>query len=173
LNQAIGLGLDTLYVHLELGNVHLARSDWKAALAEYAKCVDIDDKNPVAAFNYGLVLRKMGDIEGAVGFYTRALELDPKFREPMLELAVLHLQNHKPDEALRALERADHDGVVLSLIGAAYLQKNDLDHAQSFLERALRKDRSLSDARLNLAEVYTRKGDHVRAARYVQSVGAK
>jgi tetratricopeptide (TPR) repeat protein len=88
LARALEVGLDTFDVHLELGNVHLAKQDWKAAQAEYAKCLRLNEENPIAAFNYGLALRKMGDSEGAVKFYNRALEIDSKFREPMMELAV-------------------------------------------------------------------------------------
>jgi Tfp pilus assembly protein PilF len=92
----------------------------------------------------------------------------------MLELAVLHLQAQRPDQALLALERAvEADALVLSLRGAAYLQKNDLEKAQTHLESALKKDRSLTDARLNLAQVHTLKGDHARAARYMQSVAVR
>jgi Tfp pilus assembly protein PilF len=116
----------------------------------------------------------MGDMEGAVNLYNQALRLDPRFREPMLELAVLHLQSGRPDEALRVLAGVTNsDAVVLSLIGAAHLQKDNLNDAQYYLESALRKDRTLMDARLNLAQVYTRRGDHARAARYVQSVSVK
>src|SRR5207237_10522697 len=129
--------------------------------------------NPVATFNHGLVLRKMGDHEGAAKFYERALKLDPTFREPALELAVLHLQANKPDEALQLLEKlADVDAIVLSLIGAAHLQTNNLDEAQKHLEAAVKRNRTLIDARKNLAQVYTRKGDHARAARYLQAVTA-
>jgi tetratricopeptide (TPR) repeat protein len=173
LRRAIALGFDTFHVHLELGNIHLAQNEWMQAQVEYGKCLELNSESPVAAFNYGLVLRKSGDTQAAIDFYTRALRLDAKFREPMLELAVLHLQAHRPDHALRALEGAEADAVVLSLRGAAYLQKNDLEEAQSHLEGALKKDRSISDARLNLAQVYTLKGDHARAARYMQSVAVK
>jgi tetratricopeptide (TPR) repeat protein len=174
LNRAIDLGLDTFHVHLELGNVHLAQNDFIEAQTEYAKCLELNSENPIPAFNYGLVLRKSGDIEAAMNFYNRALQLDPKFREPMLELAVLHLQAKRPDEALQVLQGvSDVDAIVLSLIGAAHLQKENLDEAQKHLESALRKDRSLTDARLNLAQIYTLKGDHARAARYMQSVGSR
>jgi len=99
------------------------------------------------------------------------LNLDSRFREPMLELGVLYLQAKLPDDAMRVLEKvADVDAIVLSLIGAAHLQKDNLDEAQKYLESAIKKDRTLTDARLNLAQVYTRKGDHARAARYMQSV---
>ena len=174
LNRARELGLDSLHVHLELGNIHLAQNDWQSALAEYARCLALEPANPVAAFNYGLVLRKTGNTEGAVNFYKRALSVDPKFREPTMELAILYLQAGRPDDALSVLGHVTNiDGYVLSLIGAAYLEKDDLDEAQKHLQRALRKDRSLKDARLNLAQVHSRRGDHARAARYVQSVSVQ
>jgi tetratricopeptide (TPR) repeat protein len=173
LKRAVELGLDTFDVHLELGNVHLASLDWMNAQAEYAKCLALNPENPISVFNYGLVLRKTGDTAGAVNFYNRALGLDPKFREPIMELAVLHLQANKPDEALRVLKSvSDVDAIALSLIGVAHLQKDNLDEAQKNLEGALKQDRSLTDARLNLAELYKRKGDYARAARYMQSVSA-
>ena len=174
LNRAIRLGLDTLDVHLELGNVHLAQAELTRARDEYAKCLDLNPKNPIAAFNHGLVLRKMGDSNGAVKYYERALNLDPKFREPMMELAVLHLQASKPDDALRILENVTTvDAIAFSLIGAAHLQRDNLEEAQKNLEAALKRDRTLTDARMNLAQVYKRKGDHARAARYMHAVNAK
>jgi Tfp pilus assembly protein PilF len=142
------------------------------AQGEYAKCIALSPGNPIPVFNYGLVFRKIGDVGGAINLYNRALSLDPNFREPAMELAVLYLQANRPDDTLRVLQfLPTTDALVLSLIGAAHLQKDNLDEAQKHLEAALRKDRSLIDARLNLAQVYTRKGDPLRAARYVQSVG--
>ena len=171
LNRALRLGLDTLELHLELGNVWLAQGEFLKARDEYAKCLQTEPKNPVAAFNHGLVLRKMGDLQGAEKLYKKALTLDPAFREPALELSVLYIQANKSDEALRVLEKVkDVDAIVLSLIGAAHLQKDNLEDAQKYLEDALKRNRTLIDARKNLAQVYTRKGDYARAARYLQPV---
>jgi tetratricopeptide (TPR) repeat protein len=173
LNRALRLGLDTLYVHLELGNVHLAQGELQQARAEYETCLKIEPKNPIASFNLGLVLRKKGNFDGAVKAYELALKIDPAFREPIMELAVLYLQSGRADDALRVLGTLpETDPITLSLIGAAHLQNNNLDDAQHCLEAALKKDRSIKDARLNLAQVYTRKGDHARAARYIQSASA-
>ena len=170
LNRALRLGLDTVHVHVELGNVHLALGELKQAKLEYEKCLEIEPKNPIALFNLGLVLRKSGDFTAATEAYERALKIDPRFREPVMELAVLYLKASRPGDALQALAHAPQaDPLTLSLVGAAHLQNNNLADAQRCLEGALKKDRSLKDARLNLAEVYTRKGDHARAARYVQS----
>ena len=55
------------------------------------------------------------------------------------------------------------------LAGAAYLQENELDLAQQFLGTRAERDRKLVDARINLAEVYARKGEHAKAARYMMA----
>jgi tetratricopeptide (TPR) repeat protein len=169
--RAFRLGLDTFEVHLELGNVFFAQGELMKARKEYAKCLVIRRNNPVAIFNDGLVLRKMGDLEGAVERYEQALKLDPTFREPALDLAVFYIQSNKTDRALEVLSKVvDADAVVLSLLGAAHLQKNNLDEAQKHLEAALKRNRTLVDARKNLARVYARRGDHARADRYMQSL---
>src|SRR5439155_13486549 len=171
LSRALRLGLDTFEVRLELGNVFLAQNELTKARSEYAKSLGIQRNNPVAIFNDGLVLRKMSDLDGAAKLYERALKLDPTFREPALELAVLYIQSQKTDRALQVLGKVTNvDAIVLSLLGAAYLQQDNLDEAQKHLEGALKHNRTLVDARKNLAQVYTRKGDHARAARYLQSV---
>jgi tetratricopeptide (TPR) repeat protein len=171
--RALRLGLNTFEVHLELGNVLLAQGELIKAREEYAKCLVIRRNNPVAIFNDGLALRKMGDVEGAMKLYERALKLDSTFREPALDLAVFYIQSNKTDRALQVLGNVvDIDAVVLSFLGAAHLQKDNLDEAQKHLEAALKQDRTLADARKNLAQVYARKGDHARAARYMQSAAA-
>ena len=171
LTRAQRLGLHTFDLHLELGNLRLAMNEFLRAREEYENCLKMNPDSPVANFNYGLAMRKMGDLDGAEKFYERALESDSTFREPALELAVLHIQSNKPEEALKVLrDLIEVDATVLSLMGAAHLQQNNLDEAQKHLEAALRRNRTLTDARKNLAQVYARKGDHARAARYMESV---
>lgn len=170
LTRALKLGFDTFDVHLELGNVRMAQGNLLQAADEYKTCLEINPQSSIAAFNHGLVLRKTGDHTGAVKFYEKALKLNPSFREPIMELAVLYIQAQRADRALEILGRLRNaDGLVLSLIGAAHLQTGNLQDAQKHLEAALKQDRTLRDARKNLALVYTRKGDHARAARYLES----
>src|SRR5207237_10781409 len=117
LTRALRLGLDTFDVHLELGNLQLGMKEFLRARQEYEKCLKTNPDSPIANFNHGLALRKMGDLGGAAKFYQRALESDSTFREPALELAVLHIQSNEPHEALKLLRNlTDVDATVLSLI---------------------------------------------------------
>jgi len=201
------LGFNSFEVHLELGNAHLALNHQNEALGEYKKCMILKPENPIAAFNFGFALRKMGDPAGAQTWYCRALELDPTFKTAALELAVLHATNGKLNEAavllcdllaenpgfrearltlaktyiqsnqcLRALETleptATEDAVARSLIGAALLQQGNIDEAQAHLEWAIRHDRGLVDARINLSYIYSRKGDFGKAERFRLSASA-
>ena len=201
------LGFQSFEVHLELGNVHLALNHQNEALGEYKKCLILKPENPIAAFNFGFALRKMGDLSGAQTWYCRALELDPTFKTAALELAIVHATNGRHNEAsdllcdlltrnpefrearltlaktyiqlnlcskaLATLEpTSKEDAVARSLIGAALLQQGSVDEAQIHLEWAIRHDRSLVDARINLSSIYSRKGDFGKAERFRLSANA-
>ena len=201
------LGFNTFEVHLELGNVQLALNHQKEALSEYKQCLNMKPENPIAVFNFGFALRKMGDLAGAQTWYCRALELDPTFKTAALELAIIHATNGKhsdaegllcplldknPDfrearltlaktyiqsnqctKALATLElTSTDDAVARSLFGAALLQQGNIDEAQNHLEWAMRHDRSLVDARINLSYIYSQKGDFGKAERFRLSASA-
>ena len=207
LEQTKKLGLDTFEVHLELGNVHLALNHPNEALGEYKLCLDSQPGSPVAVFNVGLTLRKMGNLTGALANYRKALELDPTFKAAALELATLqattgqyseaarilrslvdrepdfrearltlaktYIQTNQCKEALAALgPTSADDAVARSLIGAALLQQGNIDEAQSHLEWAIKHDRSLIDARINLSQIYLQKGDLGKSERFRLSANA-
>jgi len=201
------LGLNTFEVHLELGNVLLALNHPTEALSEYKLCLDFQSGNPIAEFNVGLALRKMGNLADAMVHYRKALQLDPTFRTAALELAMLqattgqhseaarllqslierepdyrearltlaktYIQSNQCKEALAALRpTSSEDAVARSLIGAALLQQGDIDEAQAHLEWAIKHDRSLIDARINLSQIYLQKGDLGKAERFRLSANA-
>jgi tetratricopeptide (TPR) repeat protein len=202
------LGFNTFEVHLEFGNVHLALNHQKSALNEYQLCIQMRPESPIAIFNFGFALRKMGDLEGAKTHYRKALELDPTFNTAALELAILqattgehkeaarilcslldenpnyrearltlaktYIQTNQCSEALATLETTStEDAVARSLIGAALLQQGNIDEAQNHLEWAIRHDRSLVDARINLSHIYSQKGDVGKAERFRLSAGVQ
>jgi len=97
----------------------------------------------------------------------------PDYREARLTLAKTYIALNQPSNAVAVLERAsEEDAIARSLLGAAYLQQGDLGHAQQHLEFAFKKDRSLLDARINLAHLYARLGDTGKAERFRMSAAA-
>jgi tetratricopeptide (TPR) repeat protein len=112
--------------------------------------------------------------EDAVSLLKPVVARDPDYREARLTLAKTHIQMNNSDEAIDLLkEHATNDAIALSLIGAAHLQKNQPAEACGYLESALKLNRSLIDARVNLAHVYTLLGDHARAERHRLYVTAR
>jgi len=208
LDRALQIGFKTFQVYLERGNTLLALGRNADALHEYKTTERLDPKNPIAAFNCGLALRKLHDVKSAEECYEKALRLDPAFDKAALELAILraesgrvteaaasletlvarrpdfrdarltlakaYIQLDQPSNAVATLEQAsDEDAIARSLLGAAYLQQDKLDDAQRHLEFAFRKDRSLLDARINLAQLYARRGDKGKAERFRISAAAE
>jgi tetratricopeptide (TPR) repeat protein len=208
LDRAVQVGFKTFQVHLERGNTLLALGRVADALREYKTTERLNPKNPIAAFNCGLALRRLQDLKSAEECYEKALRLDPAFEKAALELATLRAESGRVAEAARALEglverrpdyrearltlakayiqmdqpsiaiatlqcASEEDAVARSLLGAAYLQQGKLDDAQRHLEFAFRKDRSLLDARINLAHLYARRGDKGKAERFRMSAAAE
>jgi Tfp pilus assembly protein PilF len=95
------------------------------------------------------------------------VEREPDFRAARLTLAKIYIRTNFAEAALQLLATVPaEDAVANSLLGAAYLLENNLDKAQERLESALKLDRSLVDARINLAQIYEKKGDCARAERF-------
>jgi tetratricopeptide (TPR) repeat protein len=202
LDRALQLGLNTFDVRLERGNTLLALGRASDALREYRVSERLNPSNPIAVFNSGLALLKLQDVASAEQCYEKALRMDPTFDKAALELATLrgasavglleslvarrpdyrearltlakfYIESNRSADAVATLKRAaDEDVIARSLLGAAYLQQGDLDDAQHHLEFAFKKDRTLLDARINLAQLYARRGDTGKAERFRMSAAA-
>ena len=113
------------------------------------------------AFVLGRSFEGAGDIDGAIGAYERAAELDPVTSDIWAELAALYARQNRPDEAVAAgnaaLER-DPDNAeahrTLGLVFAARVgarggpAQDDVDRAVDHLERA--REQLTADAGLSL-----------------------
>jgi Tfp pilus assembly protein PilF len=98
------------------------------------------------------------------------LERVPDYREARLTLAKAYVASNRPADALAILQSTTpQDVVARSLIGAAYLLQGNLGDAATHLEYAIKNDRSLIDARINLAQIYSRRGDKAKAERFRRS----
>ncbi len=79
--------------YLLQAEVHTARQEWAAALAAYRRAADLTPQDPVPHYRMGWVLAgKLGDTQAASGHLEWALQLDPDYRPPRLELGRLYVE---------------------------------------------------------------------------------
>jgi len=77
----------------------------------------------------GLALKKTGDVAGAEAQFRQALEADPKLSAAHFYLASVLLDESKPREALEELQSVPLSPAVEHLLGLAYLESGDAEHA--------------------------------------------
>jgi tetratricopeptide (TPR) repeat protein len=56
----------------------MMEQDYRAALSHFDRAIDVDEGNSQAWTNRGIVLRKIGDNDGAVLSFQKALAIDPE-----------------------------------------------------------------------------------------------
>jgi tetratricopeptide (TPR) repeat protein len=141
--------------------------DVQSAETYYWKAVQLDVTFDIAALELATLLDAQSRYVEAAGLLQSVIERDPDCRPARLTLAKIHIQTCRSEAALALLQNASpDDAIAQSLAGAAYLQADNLNEAEQRLERALKLDRTLIDARINLAHLYERKGDRGRAERF-------
>ena len=147
--------------------------DLESAEECYQKALRLDPAFDKAALELATLRAASGRNAESVELLEALVARRPDYREARLTLAKTYIALNQPSNAIATLERAsEEDAVARSLLGAAYLQRGDLDDAQRHLEFAFKKDRSLLDVRINLAQLYARRGDAGKAERFRISAAA-
>jgi tetratricopeptide (TPR) repeat protein len=149
------------------------KGDLQGAETWYRRALELDPTFKTASLELAIVHATNGRHNEASALLSDLLAENPEFREARLTLAKTFIQSNQCSKALATLEpTSTEDAVARSLIGAALLQQGNIDEAQSHLEWAIRHDRSLVDARINLSYIYSRKGDFGKAERFRLSANA-
>ena len=159
--------------HLAAFNCGLAArrvGDPQAAAGFYGSALKIEPNYVKASLELASLKLENGCFDEALGLLKPLVARNPNDEEARLNLVAAFLSAGQGNEALETLKALDPSNArVQYLLGTAHLQNNDLDLAQHHLDIAVKKDRTLNAARMNLAEVYRLKGDHARAARFLMS----
>lgn len=168
-SSAIGTSLAALY--LQLG-----RAAEAAKVAELANAAQRDQ--PGLLFLLGKARAEAGDAKGARTALEAAIKADPRFVDPVVELARLELRTGAAASAksriTAALERAPKHPELLSLVGQLMVGEGRLDEAQRWFEKA--DDHSaagMTDHGMRLVEFHLAYGQVDRAREAFKRVTAK
>lgn len=145
--------------------------DWARAADLYRQAVELEPNNSGLYNNWGVVLRRQGDLQGAIRAYQRALELDPNLSAVYLNLGLAYLVERRWEEALAILTQAEQrlpNEVTLPLYKGIALEKLERwgEAIGAYSTYVQRTPNALGHYRLAIA--YWQTGDPQRAAEFFQ-----
>jgi tetratricopeptide (TPR) repeat protein len=158
--------------HLLMGIAYLNKQDYKAALPELSRAVEMNPKLPSARTLYGRALLGTGDQETASRQFSLALDLNPNDFEANLQMGNLRHREQRDEDAIVYLKRAiairPTELAVRHALAAAYLGQGQTDQARELLEAIVKEQPEFVDAHVLLATAYYRlklkdQGDQQRA----------
>ena len=154
----LNLILTEANVYYAMGNIDKFKS-----LLEYA--TELDSENPELQYNLGVIAAEANDVENAKKYYTRAIELNPKYVNAYINLAALILGQEESiiDEmnnlGTSAAEDRRYDELRLE-------RKELYFEAIPYLEQAIDIDSNNFQAARTLSNIYSATGDDVNAKEY-------
>ncbi len=171
LSNAVSLGLaDEPLCRLLAFSLTRSRRPQRAreVLAPYQESEDADTQCALARIAVAL-----GQEEEARARCQRALRLDPKSPDALLELGMIDVRRGRFDEAKRSLELAvkgnPHVAIGWNVLGVVWMQLGDASRAMAAWERASQEDPRFPDPLFNLALARSQVGDSAGAIRNLET----
>lgn len=148
---------------------------WSSELLFWKDAMEKSDKAR-CYHNYATVLYEMGDANGAIQYFTKAIEKDDFYGEPHINLALIHQNKGKYEIAMehykRALEIGEGHPQLFNNLGLLHLSTNSLDKAEYCFKQALVLCPYDSRALHNLGNTYRLKNRLQDAKRcYLKAMG--
>jgi len=146
-------------IYLNRGVDYSQKGEYKRAVSDYNKAIEIDPGFVVAYLNRGFTHSKMGEYEKAISDYTKAIELNPRYAIAYRNRGFVYRKIGENDKAIadytNAIEIEPKDAVAYYYRGNIYYSMGEYDKAWE----DIRKARSLgykvpSEFLNNLREAY-------------------
>jgi tetratricopeptide (TPR) repeat protein len=143
---------------LFLGNIYTKMGRYNQAIQAYQESLELDDRNPEALNNIGIVYRLEDNLPAAVGALERAKELAPERADIWYNLANVYKQMDEPEEAetyyRKAIEIAPAFSRAYNNLGNLYENRGDHWAAEELYNHGLRQDPNNPTLRYNLGISY-------------------
>lgn len=162
--------------HSNRGGELLRTGRHQEALPWLTKAVAIDPELSSAWINYGVSLRRNGDLAGAEKAYRKALEVDPEAVSAYQNLAALLRHQGNTQEADDLMEVSSRLGsrnpFIYLALGDVSMAHGRLDEARRFYKRAIRLYRDSAEPYAAMGLASLAGGDSVDAQRWLRKAVA-
>jgi tetratricopeptide (TPR) repeat protein len=128
----------------EMGDLFMARKQYREASEAYKRLADQDPRNAVYLNKLGISLHQQEALGLALKYYERALKADPRYADAQNNIGTVWYQRKKYGKAIRAYHRAikirEDMPVLYSNLGYAYFGDKKYEESIAAFRTALTKD---------------------------------
>ncbi len=146
LRQALQVEMTSFWTWYVLGHCHFAQRRYLEAAGDFGACAARDPTFAWVHFNRGLALAKAGRLLDAQVSYDRALEIDPKFTEALVNRALVELElndlERARDDLTAAIKRGRDDLVVFAALGETWSRLGRREESERYFASLLERDPS-------------------------------
>lgn len=132
---------------LDQGVQQFTAGETEAAEATFSQVLELDDAQPVAHYNLGLIAHRSGDERAAEKHYDAALDADDDYGPALYNKAIL-TENDDLDEAIslyrRAIEAQPEHAPSHMRLGFALVHQGKDGEAETYLQRGLALDPAMA-----------------------------
>lgn len=160
-----------------LGRLETQVKQYPAALKDFEHALELDPKSSFALLSAGQTQAAMGDDGAAESLFRRAIENHGSAADAATQLGLLLVRQNRVNEAREAFEKAitvqrDHVPAINDL-GVLYMQMHKVDDALAAFKYGIEVAPDDEISYLNLARVYARQGDRMKARETLQELLAR
>ena len=151
---------DSAEARLMMGETKMSIADFRGALDDFQKAVELNPKLPDVYSYYGMALAATGDTPQAAVAFRKELDGNPNDYTSNVQLGILLKQEEDYAGARRCFQKAlaarPHDAAVRYQIATLDLQNGEVDKARTSLESLTKEIPQFVEAHVSLATVYYR-----------------
>jgi tetratricopeptide (TPR) repeat protein len=166
---------------LRVARESYGRRDYAAAEPALRQVLELHGDYPDIHNMLGMILHGYGDLAGATKHFERAVELNPRYTEALLNLAIAHADQGEYEAARSAYDRlrSGHTGTMSDTFVRGRIANQHADLATSYLDagrpheaiaelqRAIDLCPDFPDLHTRLASLYRDQGNHALAREHL------
>ena len=151
---------DSAEARLMMGETKMSVSDFKGALEDFQKAVELNPQLPDVYSYYGMSLAATGDTPAAAVAFRKELDSNPNDYTSNVQLGILLKQDQDYAGAQQCFQRAlgvrPRDASVRYQLATLALENGDIEKARVALEKLTQEIPKFVEAHVSLATVYYR-----------------
>jgi len=171
--NAIGAEPTNADYYAARGSAYELTGKLNEAFADFEKALIFKPKDVPSLINMGRICNKLGKYEDALGYLNRAKALDKMNKTLYPEKVIALMGLEKYDQALKACDTAlliKETAQNLYYRGKIFVKLNNDILAQREFEKAIQKDKSFFEPRLELADLFIRNNKQKEAMDQVNQI---